>query len=121
MGYRDWIHSARKSWGGGVLLWVPLTLLLLIGVYVAWRVLEPAPPKKITIAAGVAGGSYDHFAREYAKHFREDGFELEVRNTAGSVENYELLKDEKSGVDVALVQGGTKPDWATEKLQAVCS
>ena len=83
--------------------------------------LEPAPPHKITMAAGVEGGSYDYFAKKYADYFKQNGFELEIRHTAGSVENYELLKDEKSGVDVALVQGGTTPDWAPEKLQAVCS
>ena len=58
---------------------------------------------------------------EYAKHFERNGFELEIRPTAGSVENYELLLKEDSGVDVALVQGGTMPEGAEDRLQAVCS
>jgi hypothetical protein len=31
---------------------------------------------------------------------------LELRNAAGSAEHFELLRDQKSGVSVAIVQGG---------------
>ena len=91
----------------------------MVAVYIIWRVLQPAPPQHIIIAAGAPGGSYDTFARQYSEFFKQNGFELEVRNTAGSIENFALLEDEKSGVDVALVQGGTTPEYAREKLQAV--
>ena len=121
MSFRSWYHSARATWATGLLIWVPLTVIAVAAIYVTWRLLEPAPPHKITIAAGMPGGAYDRFARQYAQHFKDNGFELEVRNTQGSVENYALLQDENSGVDVALVQGGTTPPKARRTLQAVCS
>lgn len=121
MSFRNWYQSARATWATGLLIWSLLVLVGVGGIYVTWRLLEPAPPHKITMAAGMAGGAYDRFAREYAQHFQENGFELEVRNTEGSIENYALLQDENSGVDVALVQGGTTPPEARRTLQAVCS
>ena len=121
MSFRSWYHSARATWATGLMIWVPLTVFAVVAIYVTWRLLEPAPPHKITIAAGIPGGAYDRFARQYAQHFQDNGFELEVRNTQGSVENYALLQDENSGVDVALVQGGTTPAEARRTLQAVCS
>ena len=121
MSLREWYRSARSSWATGLRIWIPVTLLTFAAIYVTWRILEPAPPQKITIAAGAPGGAYDGFARQYAEHFKANGFELEVRNTAGSVENYALLQDQNSGVDVALVQGGTTPENAREQLQAACS
>lgn len=121
MSLRDLFHSAKASWSAGLRVWIPGTLLAMVAVYIIWRVLQPAPPQHIIIAAGAPGGSYDTFARQYSEFFKQNGFELEVRNTAGSIENFALLEDEKSGVDVALVQGGTTPEYAREKLQAVCS
>src|SRR6185437_2017345 len=63
---------------------------------------------------------YYSFGKEYAKYFKANGVELVVKETAGSVENYKLLNDLESGVDVAIVQSGTAPaDAAHKGLQAV--
>jgi TRAP transporter TAXI family solute receptor len=67
---------------------------------------EPPPPRTIVIATGAKGGAYHHFAELYAEELRKDGLSLEVRETAGSVENLALLADDKSGVSLAIVQSG---------------
>lgn len=100
--------------------------LLVLGIAVAivclWTVFQPAPPHKIVIAGGAPGGEYDHFAHQYSEFFAKNGFELVVKPTAGSVENYRLLLDESNDVVVALVQGGTAPDPSQcENLRSICS
>lgn len=96
-------------------------LIVIVAMVVIWKFIEPAPPHRVVIAAGVAGGDYDYFAHRYARYFKENGFELVVKPTAGSVENWKLLMDPHSGVDLALVQGGTAPENAADMLESVCS
>ena len=66
---------------------------------------EPPPPRRIIIASGGPSGAYFHYANEYAKELKKDGVTVEVRETAGSVENLRLL-DEDSDVSLAIVQSG---------------
>jgi TRAP transporter TAXI family solute receptor len=82
-------------------------VLVAIAVYAAFQFVEPAPPSKLTIATGSKTGGYYHFAQEYAKFLAHEGIELEIRETAGSLENLKLLTAEKDPVDIALVQSGT--------------
>jgi TRAP transporter TAXI family solute receptor len=76
----------------------------LIATYMLF--VEPPPPRKIVIASGAPNGAYARYARKYADALREDGLSVEVRHTAGSVENLRLLGRDDSGVSVAIVQGG---------------
>lgn len=80
-------------------------LLTLIGFAVAWQFVNPAPPHTLVIATGQMDGAYYLFAQHYREQLAQDGIELEIRTTAGSIENIELLKGNK--VDLAFVQGGT--------------
>lgn len=91
-----------KMWGGGL-------VAVMVAFGVAWFFVEPAPPNKIVIATGPTDGAYYQFGQEYAKFFEKHGIKLEVRETAGSLENYELLKSDPE-VNLAIVQGGTAPD-----------
>jgi TRAP transporter TAXI family solute receptor len=86
-----------------------VAVVLAAVVAVAWQFVEPAPPRTVVIATGSASGAYHAVARQYAEHFQAAGIELVVRETAGSLENYALLGTPGSGVDVAIVQGGTAP------------
>src|SRR5207248_2982662 len=79
-------------------------LAVLIATYLMF--VEPPPPRKIVIASGGRNGAYYRFARRYAEELRKDGLTVEVRETAGSVENLRLLGQDDSGVAVAIVQGG---------------
>lgn len=90
-----------KLWGGGC-------LLVILGFAAAWFFVKPAPPKTIVIAAGPKDGSYYRFARSYADSLAESGIRLELRETAGSLENYHLLHTDPE-VHLAIVQGGTAP------------
>jgi TRAP transporter TAXI family solute receptor len=88
---------------------VVAAVVLAAVVAVTWRFVEPAPPRTVVIATGSTSGAYHAVARHYAEHFEAAGLELDIRETAGSLENYALLGTPDSGVDVAIVQGGTAP------------
>jgi len=85
-------------------------LLLAVGIMgVVSLVLSysiPAPPSKVMMATGPKGSSFEYYGRQYRETFARSNIELELRETAGSAENLELLLDPKSGVEIALVIGG---------------
>jgi TRAP transporter TAXI family solute receptor len=82
----------------------PGALLVILSFLVAYQFVQPAPPRHIVIATGQPEGSYYHFGQEYRQILARDGIDLEVRVTAGAVENLRLL--ENGEVDVAFLQGG---------------
>ena len=84
-----------------------VTVLCILGI--SWLALEyfvPSPPHSITIATGGKGTTFDYFGERYQERFALAGVELDLRETAGALENIRLLQDPKSGVDIAFVIGG---------------
>ena len=82
----------------------PGALLVILSFLVAYQFVQPAPPRHIVIATGQPEGSYYHFGEKYRQILARDSIDLEVRVTAGAVENLQLL--EAGEVDVAFLQGG---------------
>lgn len=41
--------------------------LVLASLYIVYRLVDPLPPRRFAIAAGIAGTMYDDFARQYAR------------------------------------------------------
>jgi TRAP-type uncharacterized transport system substrate-binding protein len=66
----------------------------------------PAPPSKVTMATAFKGSSFEYYGQQYREIFARFHVELELRETAGAVENVKLLQDPKSGVQIAFVLGG---------------
>jgi NMT1-like family len=106
-------HRAAEIWRK---LSKPLVIVLatatiaVAGLYIIYRLVDPLPPHHFTIAAGAAGSGYDNFARQYARILARHGVTLEVRNSAGAVENLDLLRGGATGVQAALAAFGvTQP------------
>ena len=88
----------------------------------AWLTLEhfvPAPPKKITVAAGSKGGAYEYYAQKYREILARHKVTLEVRSTEGTIENLKLLQDPASGVSVGFVQGGVSNSSQAPELESL--
>jgi TRAP transporter TAXI family solute receptor len=102
-------------------IYLPITLLVLGGFIFTWQFVDPAPPKTITIATGMAGGSYAAYGEQYKAILARNGITLKVRRTAGASENIELLNDPKSGVAVAFIQGGIGDPFGAPDLRSVAS
>ncbi len=75
-------------------------------LWVSFQMLQPIPPRRIVLASGAPTGLYHHYAQKYRDALARDGVTLEIRTTRGAGENYDLLRDPASGVDLAFVQGG---------------
>ncbi len=94
-------------------------LAALIATYMMF--VEPPPPRKIVIASGGQNGAYFRYAQKYAEELQKDGLTVEVRETAGSVENLRLLGQEGSGVAVAIVQSGVASPEEVQHFYALGS
>ena len=73
-------------------------------VFAVWYLLKPAPPSRIVMSTGVTGGAYAKFGKRYAELLARDGVEIELRASAGAIENLDRLT--KGEVDLAIVQSG---------------
>ena len=95
-------------------MWIRLRLVSLISVaaivvaalYITYRLVDPLPPRHLVIAAGEPGSGYDKAARRYAQVLARNGVELEIRSSAGAVEDLNLLRDPASGVQAGLTTFG---------------
>src|SRR5580658_264995 len=76
---------------------------------ISWLALDyfvPSPPSKIIIATALKGTTYDYFGQRYRERFARAGVKVDLRETAGVLQNLRLLQDPRSGVDVAFATGG---------------
>ena len=93
--------------GRGYLIRWLATIFCIVGV--SWLALEyfvPSPPSTITIATALKGTTYGYFGQRYRERFARAGVKVNLRETAGVLENLRLLQDPSSGVAIAFVTGG---------------
>jgi len=100
-------------------IFTPAALLVLLAFVVAYQFIKPAPPDKVVMASGSEQGAYHAFVQSYARHLAAEGIELQIVNTAGSVDNIERLRN--GSVDVALLQGGIPDEGDGEEVHSLGS
>ena len=83
----------------------PIILITAIGFAVAYQFVQPAPPRHLTITTGSETSAYYPFAKRYAEILARSGVTLEIKTSAGSLENLQRIR--KGEADVGFVQGGT--------------
>jgi TRAP transporter TAXI family solute receptor len=95
-------------------------LVVLIVAVLIWLLIPPLP-KKLLMTTGSEQGLYFRFGQQMAAELSRQGIQLEVRTSAGSVENINRLSDTDSGFQIALVQGGVGSPEDHPELQALAS
>jgi uncharacterized protein len=85
---------------------VSSTAIVLAALYVVYRLVDPLPPRHLVIAASTSGSGYDNIAKRYALILARHGVELEIRHSAGAVDDLNLLRARSSGVQAALTTFG---------------
>ena len=100
-------------------LYGPAVVLTVVGFLVALHFVRPAPPRRVVMATGGQDGAYYQFGLRYQKLLAREGIQLDIRVTAGAIENVRLLKDPASGVDVAFVQGGVLAAEEADQLSSL--
>jgi TRAP-type uncharacterized transport system substrate-binding protein len=96
-----------------VVSWLDLAasagLLLMIGavvIFLAVRVIRPAPPHTLTISAGPQYSRFWYAAQAYKKILARNGVTLRVLTSTGALENLKRLADPATDVDLGFVQSG---------------
>ncbi|TVZ37422.1 TRAP transporter TAXI family solute receptor [Alteromonadaceae bacterium 2753L.S.0a.02] len=88
-----------------------IIVVLLVALIVLIQFVDPAPPRKLTIATGHEDGRYYRLARSLQADLRAQGITLNIVTTAGSRENMELLLDEEGEVSIAFMQSGIEENF----------
>jgi TRAP transporter TAXI family solute receptor len=114
-------RNDRRSARDRAKIFGPAIVVTLVGFVVAYQFVAPAPPRSISIGTSQRESAFYTYAESYRELLAEEGIELELRTSAGSVENLALLEAEHDGVDVAFVQGGLGPLAKTDNLVSLCS
>jgi TRAP transporter TAXI family solute receptor len=99
----------------------PAIVLSIIGFLVAYQFVAPAPPDYIVIGTGSKEGAYFAYGQAYSEILERNGVQLEVRPTAGSDYNLQLLETGDGGVDVAFMMSGMRPLAKTDNLVSLGS
>ncbi len=92
----------------------PIILLVLI-CFIAYRLIDPSPPSRITISTGQENSAYEAFAKRYAKALAKYQITATLQPSLGSQENLHRLNAPKSGVDIAFVQSGSTEQADAER------
>ncbi len=100
------IFARRTNLREWLLFLVPTIVLIAAAFWLTFRFVQPAPPGSLMMSTGAADGAYHRFALRYQEILARDGVRLDLKPSAGSVENLARLKDDNAGVDVGFVQGG---------------
>lgn len=109
------------SWRDLAATALPVLILVLVAVWLAFRFVRPAPPDYIILTAGPEGSSYQNNALKYKKILERNGIEVRILQSHGALENLQRLADPAFRVDVGFVQGGLKDDLDTERLRSLGS
>jgi TRAP transporter TAXI family solute receptor len=73
-------------------------------------VLNPLPPRTVTMTTGSEGGAYHELGKRYREILARSGVELRLLASEGGIENLRRLSDPRSGVSVGFMQGGATGD-----------
>jgi TRAP-type uncharacterized transport system substrate-binding protein len=94
------------SWWDLVHTLGPILLASAAAIWLALHFVRPAPPRTLTMSGGPKGSSFELFAERYRAILAENGINLKIVPSAGSLQNLDRLTEPHSDVDIALVQSG---------------
>ncbi|MET0981718.1 MAG: TAXI family TRAP transporter solute-binding subunit [Telluria sp.] len=95
----------------------PTIILVGIACFVAWLLVDPAPPRQVRLATGQEHSAYEAFGTQYAKELKRDGILVSLQPSLGSRENLERLQ--RGQADIAFVQSGSTSEEQVGKLGLV--
>lgn len=86
-------------------------------LYLSFRLLNPTPPKLLTLATGPAGSAYQKLGELYKEILEENGVTVELLGTRGAIENLDLLK--VGDADLGFVTMGSPDAEGAEELRSL--
>ncbi len=101
------IKFSEISRRDAALIGLPALLIVIAAFWGAYQFVKPAPPGSFVISTGSVDGAYHAVGLRYKEILARQGVTVELKTSAGAVENLNRLADENSQVEVGLVQSGT--------------
>ena len=94
---------------------MPAAILLAAGLFI----FATLPPRTVTMATGPAGGAYHELGLRYRDILARSGVRLRLVNTTGGLDNLARLRNRRSGVHAAFIQGGTTTKEESPKIESL--
>src|SRR5476649_2763159 len=91
----------------------PALLALAAVCAIAYVVIDPTPPRHVTLSTGQENSAYEEFGKQYAAALAKHGIKVTLKPSAGSGENLHRLK--QGEVDIAFVQSGSTDEAKAER------
>ena len=90
------------------------TILAIAAVCVlAYVLVDPAPPRVVTLSTGQENGAYEAFGKKYAELLGKHGIKVVLKPSMGSYENLQRLA--AGDADIAFLQSGTTSQDEAER------
>ena len=70
----------------------PAVVIVIVIIFFIYYFVDPIPPRRISIGCGPPDGQNYTYAQAYRRLLAEQGISLELRHTAGSLENLVYLQ-----------------------------
>lgn len=93
----------------------PATLAIAVVCILAYWLVDPSPPRRVTLSTGQDHSSYAQFGKRYAAILAKQHIEVILKPSLGSQDNLQRLDDPHSGVDIAFVQSGSTDEADAER------
>lgn len=107
------------AWVERNIKWILISLGVILLIGVVAQLVNSTPPNKFTWLAGRQGGAYYMAAEAFQKQARTLGFDINIVETAGSVEALQKLENGEG--DVAFIQGGVAAQADPEKVSTLAT
>lgn len=85
----------------------PAMVGVIVTCLLAYWLVDPAPPRKVTLSTGQENSAYETFGKRYAEALAKYDIQVELTPSLGSRENLDRLWKSDTGVDIAFVQSGS--------------
>lgn len=100
-----------------------MVVVIAVSFIIAFRFVDPAPPKSFTLVTGSEEGRYHQVGLRLKAELARDGLEVNLVTSAGSIANLGLLTADDNEIAAGFVQSGVENlfEGDTEALHGVAS
>ncbi|WP_377703563.1 TAXI family TRAP transporter solute-binding subunit [Pseudoduganella sp. UC29_71] len=91
----------------------PTILLIAAACALAYVLVDPTPPRVVTLSTGQENGAYEAFGKKYAELLGKHGIKVVLKPSMGSYENLQRLAS--GDADIAFLQSGTTSQDEAER------
>jgi TRAP transporter TAXI family solute receptor len=83
----------------------------------AYLLVDPTPPRQVTLGTGQENGAYEELGKKYAASLATQGIKVTLVRSLGSQENLQRLN--QGAVDIAFVQSGSTSEAEAQRAGLV--